>query len=299
MELQWPLIFFTTFSAWACGVFACQGVLALADAKHEKAACSKKTQSVLTVISVVLLAIGGIAVFFHLEHWERIFNGFGHITSGITQELIAIVVFVVVALVYFIVLRKTGEEQVLPKWLAVLAILISVVLACVCAHSYMMAARPVWNTWLEVLSIVGAACLLGPVTCAIVMACRGEEMQVCGLPCIVGSVLGVLCTAAYALFIQMSSSSFTSVGNYFDPNHPTSAMIDVSSIALSQAPFLWIGAVLVGAIVPLVCVCIAKRKGNASAWKVLGCIALAAAFVGALCLRVAFYNMGLSVFMFY
>ena len=43
------------------------------------------------VVSAVLLAAGGIAVFFHLEHWERIFNGFGHITSGITQELIGCV----------------------------------------------------------------------------------------------------------------------------------------------------------------------------------------------------------------
>ena len=29
MELQWPLIIFTTLLAWSCGVFATQGVLAL------------------------------------------------------------------------------------------------------------------------------------------------------------------------------------------------------------------------------------------------------------------------------
>ena len=52
-------------------------------------------------MSCVLLAVAGIAVFFHLQHWERIFNGFGHITSGITQELIAIVAFVAVAVAYF------------------------------------------------------------------------------------------------------------------------------------------------------------------------------------------------------
>ena len=33
------------------------------------------------VASVVLLVVGGVAVFFHLEHWERIFNGSGRPSS--------------------------------------------------------------------------------------------------------------------------------------------------------------------------------------------------------------------------
>ncbi|WP_449133777.1 DmsC/YnfH family molybdoenzyme membrane anchor subunit, partial [Senegalimassilia sp.] len=65
MELQWPLILFTTLIAWACGVFGVQGVLALKGA-------GKKSQQLLAVLSCVLLALGGIAVFFHLQHWERI-----------------------------------------------------------------------------------------------------------------------------------------------------------------------------------------------------------------------------------
>ena len=124
MELQWPLIIFTTLLAWSCGVFATQGVLAL---KGE----GKEIQLPALIASVVLLAVSGIAVFFHLQHWERIFNGFGHLTSGITQELIAIVVFVVVAVVYFAMLRKSEDGGTVPQWLAVVAIAISVVLAVV------------------------------------------------------------------------------------------------------------------------------------------------------------------------
>ncbi|WP_417757266.1 dimethyl sulfoxide reductase anchor subunit family protein, partial [Senegalimassilia anaerobia] len=168
MELQWPLILFTTLTAWACGVFGGAGVLALKGA-------GKKSQQLLAILSCVLLALGGIAVFFHLQHWERIFNGFGHITSGITQELIAIVVFVVIAVAYFVMTRKSDDGGTLPKWMAWVAIAISVVLATVCAHSYMMPARPAWDSVLEVLSIVGAACLLGPATCAVVLAAKGEE----------------------------------------------------------------------------------------------------------------------------
>ena len=135
MELQWPLILFTTLTAWACGVLGGAGVLALKGA-------GKKSQQLLAVFSCVLLAAGGICVFFHLQHWERIFNGFGHITSGITQELIAIVVFVAVAVAYFAFARKSSDGGTLPKWMAWVAVAISVVLAAVCAHSYMMPARP-------------------------------------------------------------------------------------------------------------------------------------------------------------
>ena len=39
--------------------------------------------------------------------------------------------------------------------------------------------------------------------------------------------------------------------------------------------------------------------GDAAVWKAFGAVAVVAGVVGAICLRVAFYNMGLSVFMFY
>ena len=139
MELQWPLILFTTIAAWSVGVFGAQSLLAL---KGE----GKKSQMTCWIVSAVLLAVSGIAVFMHLQHWERIFNGFGHITSGITQELIAIVVFVVVAVAYFVMARKSEDGGTLPKGMAWVAIAISVVLAAVCAHSYMMPARPAWDS---------------------------------------------------------------------------------------------------------------------------------------------------------
>ena len=292
MELQWPLILFTTLTAWACGVFGGAGVLALKGA-------GKKSQAALTVASVVLLALGGIAVFFHLQHWERIFNGFGHITSGITQELIAIVVFVVVAVAYFVALRKSEDGGTVPAALAWAAIAISVVLAAVCAHSYMMPARPAWNNVLEVASIVGAACLMGPATCAVVLAIKGDDASACGLPAVVGSAVGAVCTAAYAAFMQTSGGAFTQVGNYFDPTHPTKAMADAAAVAGDQAALLWVGAVVVGAIVPVACCALARKKGDAASWKVLGAVAVVAALAGAIMLRVAFYNLGLSVFMFY
>ena len=119
MELQWPLILFTTLLAWSAGLFATQCIYALRGT-------GAKAQMPAWIVSAVLLVVGGIAVFFHLEHWERIFNGFGHITSGITQELIAIVVLAVVAVIYLVYLRK--NEGAAPKWIAIVGIVVSVVL---------------------------------------------------------------------------------------------------------------------------------------------------------------------------
>ena len=85
MELQWPLILFTTFVAWSAGLFGAQGAAALAGE-------GRRAQMPALIGSAALLAVGGVAVFFHLEHFERIFNGFGNPTSGITQELVCVVV---------------------------------------------------------------------------------------------------------------------------------------------------------------------------------------------------------------
>ena len=104
MELQWPLIIFTTLVSWCAGTFATQAYLALKGT-------GQKAQIRCWIVSAVLLVVGGIAVFFHLQHWERIFNGFDHITSGITQELIAIIVLAIVA-----ARTKAACRRGLPSW---------------------------------------------------------------------------------------------------------------------------------------------------------------------------------------
>lgn len=292
MELQWPLIIFTTLVAWSAGLFGAQAVMALCGA-------GKKAQLPALIVSVVLLAVGGIAVFFHLEHWERIFNGFGHITSGITQELIAIVIVVIVMVVYFALLRKSGDGGTVPKWLAVVAIVMSVVLVAVMAHSYTMAARPAWDSLLWLAYVIGNACVLGPATMAIIMAVRGDDLEPAGLPALAGAAVNAIAAIAFAVFLQMSGSAFTQVGNYFDPTQPTKAMADAAGAVAGQAPLLWTGAVVVGALIPLVAAFMTKKEGNASGWKLWGAVAIVAALAGAVCLRVVFYELGMSVFMFY
>ena len=299
MELQWPLILFTTLVAWSAGLFGTQALMAVFGV-------GKRAQVPAWVASAVLLAAGGIAVFFHLEHWERIFNGFGHLTSGITQELIAIVVLAVVAVAYLVLMRKSDDGASVPKWLAWVAVALSVVLVAVMAHSYTMAARPAWDSVLWILYVLGNACVLGPATFLLVLAAGGPGDQPAdraadagapaGRTALAGAALNALAALAFAIFLQLSAGSFADVGLYFDPTHPTKAMADAAATVASQAPLLWLGAVAVGAFVPLAAAFMGRRTGS---WKLWVPVAIAAALVGAVCMRVVFYNLGLSVFMFY
>ncbi|MBQ6585781.1 MAG: dimethyl sulfoxide reductase anchor subunit, partial [Coriobacteriales bacterium] len=93
MATQWPLVIFTLALCFAGGLLFMQSLMAILGKG------SAKFQKLAAITNIAIIVIGGIAVFFHLQHWERIFNGFGHITSGITHELIMVVLALAVLVV--------------------------------------------------------------------------------------------------------------------------------------------------------------------------------------------------------
>ena len=181
MEIQIPLVIFTSFLAWAAGIFGTQCILALQ--KRGGA-----VQLPALICSAVVLVVGGIAVVFHLTHPFNLFNGFGHITSGITQELIAIVLLAVVMVLFFLMLRRS-EDSTVPQWLAVVGIVAVLVLIVAMGHSYMMPSLPAWDTVLQLLSLLGGACIMGPATVAFIGAVRGEDIPGIGLLVVIGAAV--------------------------------------------------------------------------------------------------------------
>ncbi len=303
MELQWPLILFTTLVAWSAGVFGTQVILAWrGEAPRAQLPC--------WIVAAVLLAAGGIAVFFHLEHFERIFNGFGHLTSGITQELIAIVGLAVIGVAYLVYLRR--GDGAIPKWLAAAAVAMAVVLVAVMAHSYMMSARPAWDSVLWVCYVVGNACVLGPATVAFLCAMKQEPVRAAGVIALAGAAVNAVTTVAYAVTLQFLEGSFTTVGFYSDPTAPTAPLVDATAVGNvftgDLAPLMWIGVIVLGAVVPLVATLLEARNAGkpgaegavaASKMELWMAVAVVAAVIGALCMRVVFYELGASVFMIY
>ena len=310
MELQWPLILFTTFVAWSAGLFGAQGAAALAGE-------GRRAQMPALIGSAALLAVGGVAVFFHLEHFERIFNGFGNPTSGITQELVCVVVVGALMVVAFVVLRRAAggdEAPALPKWLAALMIAAAALLVLVTGHSYMRAARPAWDSLLGPLTLLGAACAAGPLTFAAIGAIAGgadgavaggapgaaparAAGRAVGIAAIVGSAANAALSVAYLAFMAASTASHTAVGYYFDPTHPTAGMVDVSALSPFAAGSLPVAVVaVVAALAPVACAIAGRKTGN---WKVWGAAGALCAVAGAVALRMAFYSAGASVYLFY
>lgn len=289
METQWPLVIFTLFVCLTCGTLGGMSILAL---KGE----GKNLQMTALITSAVSLVVGGIGAFLHLEHWERIFNGFGHITSGITQELIGCVALAIVIVVWFVMLR--GEKPV-SKALAWVTIVVAVLMVAATAHSYFMPARPAWGLAL-VAFYLGNACLLGAVAIWLISILKKDEtaeatgIQLTFIAAIVQLVADVVFVIACAL------SSFAQYGHYADPTSMTTAPTHIDSllgimVTGAGAPMFWGSIICV--IVAAACALVAKKKVGAS--KTLMVVAAIVALATSVMFRVLIYQLGYPVVLLY
>ena len=297
MELQVELMIFTIFMCLAAGTFAVQGLLSLLGR-------GDAVQMPALIVSLVALIAGGIAAFMHLQHWDRIFGGFGHLTSGITQEFIAIAVFVVALVVYFVVLRRFDT---VPKWAGAMALVIGVVLVIIMALSYNMPSRPAWNTPLLWLYYLCNAAFLGALTVACIEGIRGSTSEDAGgLTSKASWITGIICTVVvigYAIFLSTAAGSFASVGSFHDYTNPAREIIDVQSslsgiLSGDLALLFWLGVVVVGLAVPIVLAFFAGKKKGTTLTACAG-IGLVCALIGAGCFRVILYALGYNVFMLF
>ena len=291
MATQWPLVIFTLCLCLAGGLLFMQSIMAILGKG------SVKFQKLASWTTVVVIVLGGIAVFFHLQHWERIFNGFGHITSGITHELIMVVLVMVVLLIFILQLRK-GE---IAKWAAYLGLVMAALLVFVTANSYNMAARPVWNTFAWYLFIFADAYLMGALAAWLLSAVAGDDCKFAGFQSLIAGVAKAAAVAIYTAVI--GGIKFASVGHYFDPTQPTKAVVDTGSyisrmLSGDLALTFWAGVVIIGILIPLIVAFLKKgvEAKDASLW---AGIAVCAAVIGAICFRVIFFALGSSVFLFY
>lgn len=314
MEIQIPLILFTSLLAWAAGAFATQAVCALAGK-------GGKIQHANLVVSLVILAVGGVAVLFHLAQPFHIFNGFGNPTSGITQELVAIVIVVVVMVVYFIAMGRSDSGASVPKPVAIAAIAVSLLLDVIMSHSYMMAARPVWDSLLQISSIVGGSLVMGPATVALlagVVKPQGKLLALLTKVPFVGEIdkledddvleflkpvnlIGVGCNAViviiYFLYMAFVSGDFVGVGYYFDPTSPTMELFNSGMINPFSADALpYTVVTLVGVVISVAGTFLSKDKDN---WKTAAVIIIVGGLICTIALRVTFYVLGISVYPLY
>ena len=289
MEAQWPLIIFTLFVCLTCGIFGAMSILAL---KGQ----GRQLQFTSLVSATVSLAIGGFGAFLHLEHWERIFNGFGHITSGITQELIGCVALAVIIVVWFLVLRGGTD---IPKALAWATLVVAALMLVATGHSYLMPARPAWGIALIVFYMANA-CLLGAAAMWLISILKKDEVaEKSSIQfTLVGSILQLASMATYTASCALTK--FADFGFYADPTAMTTAPVHIDSlltIMISGDGALMFWSSIACAVVALICAIAAKSKAGAS--KPYMIIAVIVTITSSILFRVLFYQLGFAMVLLY
>lgn len=280
MMAELPLALFTTLAPIGAGAF-----IALAVAFFTTKFSDEQLKKIdrMTTIPVVVLVAGFICAFFHLAspmHAFGVFAGLG--ASPLSNELLAGVVFAVLAIVYWIVALagKLGEGA--RKGFAAVVAVMAVVFACFTGAAYMMETIASWNTPMAPVAVLGFS-LLGGVSLGVLVlalsgaladAANGGFKMAALAVLVVGLVLGIA-----GLMVQVMSVS--GMGN---------ALVDGADLVAAASAPMWIGVVCM--VVAAAAAFMALRNSKSTA---LAAAAPVLAIVGVFAARLAFYAVQLSV----
>lgn len=280
MMAELPLALFTTLAPIGAGAF-----IALAVAFFTSKFSDEQLKKIdrMTTIPVVVLVAGFICAFFHLAspmHAFGVFAGLG--ASPLSNELLAGVVFAVLAIVYWIVALagKLGEGA--RKGFAAVVAVMAVVFACFTGAAYMMETIASWNTPMVPVAVLGFS-LLGGVSLGVLVlalsgaledAAKGGFKMAALVVLVIGLVLGVA-----GLLVQVMSVS--GMGN---------ALVDGADLVAAASAPMWIGVVCM--VVAAASAFMALRNSKSTA---LAAAAPVLAIVGVFAARLAFYAVQLSV----
>lgn len=280
MMAELPLALFTTLAPIGAGAF-----IALAVAFFTTKFSDEQLKKIdrMTTIPVVVLVAGFICAFFHLAspmHAFGVFAGLG--ASPLSNELLAGVVFAVLAIVYWIVALagKLGEGA--RKGFAAVVAVMAIVFACFTGAAYMMETIASWNTPMVPVAVLGFS-LLGGVSLGVLVlalsgaledAAKGGFKMAALAVLVVGLVLGVP-----GLMVQVMSVS--GMGN---------ALVDGADLVAAASAPMWIGVVCM--VVAAAAAFMALRNSKSTA---LAAAAPVLAIVGVFAARLAFYAVQLSV----
>ena len=280
MMAEMPLALFTTLAPIGAGAF-----IALAVAFFTTKFSDEQLKKIdrMTTIPVVVLVAGFICAFFHLAspmHAFGVFAGVG--ASPLSNELLAGVVFAVLAIVYWIVALagKLGEGA--RKGFAAVVAVMAIVFACFTGAAYMMETIASWNTPMAPVAVLGFS-LLGGVSLGVLVlalsgaledAAKGGFKMAALAVLVIGLVLGVV-----GLLVQVMSVS--DMGN---------ALVDGADLVAAASAPMWIGVVCM--VVAAAAAFMALRNSKSTA---LAAAAPVLAIVGVFAARLAFYAVQLSV----
>jgi DMSO reductase anchor subunit len=224
MEIQWSLVLFTAVAGAGAWLFAFIGINTfLGKTKNDKGIM------VGCVIAAILLALGGVFSMTHLSHIDHVLWVLQHPAPGIFVEALLIGVDAVLAIVYFLLVKR-GVSGIAMRVIAVLAIVMGPVFTYSCGSSYMMSSQLSWNTLALPFGYLGTAIPSGAALWALLNWKFKEDeaaVEVVGWELFAGGLVALVLSSAYA-FISGAATG-------------------------DQAPLFWIVVFTIGSAMPAAC----------------------------------------------
>lgn len=258
MEIQWPLVIFGLLAGCGGATIAFIGI-------SEILGVGKKARIPAAIAAIILLIVGGCASVLHLGQPANIMAAAANVFSfsGISVEMIALGLNVIVAVVYLLLARSGNEAA--AKIVAIIGIATGLIMAFVVGNGYVMESQPNWNNIALPLAYLGSGLACGATLFA-ALAGKDEKAQAALRNLVLGSVAVALVT----FVIYAAATGFA------------------ADVAL-----FWIGAVLVGCVGAGACVWFAQKRDQAL-WAAFAC-----AIVGGVCFRATMWLLGTGFLSFF
>ncbi len=277
MEIQWPLVLYFLLTCLGAGAFASVGTT-------EWLGKAERTRMPGAITALVAMTAGGIASLFHLGHVERVVNVLGNPGSGISQDMVLMGACGLAILVYVVMMWR-GSTVWARKTISIIGFVLAVVLVIRMGASYILPARPAWNSFLLPIVYLATAAVLGLFSMYVWVA-RNEERA---------TLTRVNQAALVALAVQavvvIGYVIFLAVAPYQDPSRSAFRLL-AGDLALA----FWAGVVVVGLAVPLaLTIRFQTAKEAARNPLLIAAWGLACVLVGGIVLRGVIYMLGSSI----
>lgn len=279
MAIQWPLLIFSVLLSVSSGAMIFAGI-------GEIKGRFKNVRFILGVVAFAAVAVGGCASAFHLGHPERALHILGNMGSAFSRELFAVGAMAVVSLVYAVLAKKSFEDA--AKVFGIIGAVVGVVLPLVAGATYVMAARPVWDTFLLPVMFLSTGVGMGfLLACALVFMKGDEDDKRFALTlALAGVVVMAVAMVLYVAWIAMAP-------------HADESRSIMRLVAGDLALAFWLGVVVVGIVAPIAVAVLVRKKlaANGAADSAAGMLwaAFVCAIAGNVALRVIMYLVATSV----
>jgi anaerobic dimethyl sulfoxide reductase subunit C (anchor subunit) len=268
MTIEWALVLFTAVSGTGAWLFASA---ALGELLHKDEAVGKAE----IIVSFVLVVVGGCLSVLHLQHPEHILEALNRPASGIFIEALLIGLTALVILGYAVMVWRKASARA-RRVVAVVGLVLAVALSFACGSSYMMAARPAWDSIFLPLAYLGTAATAGTSCNLLIKVARKQgaaSIKFASIFACAGGILGVVTALTYCL------------------------VTGASLLANEESVLIWLIALFLTLVVSVISSAFVGKQAKKELS--LAAIATAGGIVGAISLRAVMWLAGAPVLNFF